>query len=124
MDNGDFQNPRASARGVVKRLITAALLTLAAVGVQAQTKQQIENCEAVESLAESIMGVRQAGAPMARVYAVITSSEDEELKKLGASMVEVAYAMPQMQAESNRQNSINEFRSKMFSMCITAAKKK
>ena len=108
----------------MKRLITAALLTLAAVGVQAQTKQQIENCEAVESLAESIMEVRQAGAPMARVYAVITSGKDEQLKQIGTSMVEIAYAMPQMQAESNRENSVNEFRSKMFSMCITAVKKK
>jgi len=108
----------------MKRLITAALLTFAAVGVQAQTQQQIENCEGVEILAGSIMKARQSGMPMAKVYTIITSGEEGQIKQLGTAMVELAYEMPQMMAESNRENSVNEFRSKMFSICITAAKKK
>jgi hypothetical protein len=98
-------------------LVVVALLTAAPASAQLTH----ENCEDFGEISESVMRMRQAGAPMSqsmRLAEIATGPIRNAIEVI----IEEAYWRPRMSTERNQQREIENFRSDIEFQCFRAIK--
>lgn len=102
----------------MKKLITAAIFTLAAPAVLADEPR--EYCTAIGSLAETVMTYRQAGVTAMDMHNTLGKAASP----LAAAIIEAAFEEPKFSTESYRREAISEFVSTWFMACMKAARER
>jgi len=95
-----------------KTVLTLTALAVLSSNVFAEAEQA--TCKDVQDMANSIMGARQAGAPMSKLYEIADGN------KLLEHMVIAAYEQPQYATDEYQQKAVKRFADKYFLSCIKA----
>lgn len=94
---------------------SALFFTVSLVPV-AQAETALEICKSESELAETIMSLRQQGAPMHRLMSI--SSDDPDLDSWMKVATMLAYDRERAGSESGQQWQIDQFRDDMYRLCI------
>ena len=99
----------------MKKLIIGLAVALSFTTAQAETKStDAEICEAVSTLAESIMRSRQSGTSVVSVAKIVQDN------KLAMMIVKEAYREPAYSSEPYRSQAVTDFGSKYYLQCLEA----
>lgn len=101
----------------MKKLLTALALTLMATPTLADSKISHETCDSYGQLANTIMKVRQQGAPMSSLLAIVVEGATEAHYELVRSMVIAAYKIPQYSTDDSKQREIEVFTNEVLLIC-------
>ena len=104
-----------------KILISTLIATFSActVPVYAQKTQSID-CTSIAELAGAVMGARQAGVPMDKMYNL--PSDDAAVQRLARILITGAFEIPMMMTKSNKERVTTDFRNQAFAACLKSHK--
>lgn len=102
----------------MKKTIIASLF--AATVVAAPVTAAPNTCANVQTLAETIMDLRQDGARMADVMRVAGSTDNPAATKMARIFVQAAYAKPRWHSDQLQQETIRDFGNAAFALCYAA----
>lgn len=102
---------------MIKQKLAILALSLFCMS-NAYSAEPLDFCTEQSKLAESIMKARQAGAPVTKVIAVIKkATEMQEAEAQAIVLIEMAYAHPKFNMQSNRDEAAVEFSNKVYLLC-------
>jgi hypothetical protein len=77
------------------------------------------DCSEIAGMAEGVMGARQAGVPMAKVYKAIGEDKfSSPVVNLHRAFVRAAYGVPRYSTEHMQEQAKSDFGSDAFMACI------
>ena len=104
---------------LISTLIAATALTIATPAQASEfTEEEAKFCATVSETAELIMKARQEAITRRVVTEAVTKDQDNnEIKNLWLSLVELAFARPRFTSEKYKQEAISDFSSDVYSTC-------
>lgn len=104
------------------KILIIILLSLALTGTARGSSIADELCPNIAELASNVMSARHRGVTMDRLYAAtIENMNDQAAIDMTRLIIQDAFSTPRYSTERAREQSITEFRSKWFRLCIQHA---
>ena len=95
----------------MKKLILLALLCASPAAAEEHV------CQVIGELGETIMTMRQSGAPMSKMMAVLPQI-DAQIREVTEIAVRMAYDEPLYSSESYQRRAVVQFRDKVEVLCF------
>ena len=97
----------------MKNLIIAAALTLSLTAFAEEA--ELDVCDEINNLAQSIMEARQSGVEMRQLIQIVRNNE---IADFAIPIIIRAYEKPRFSVEKNKQNAIKDFQNEIYLQCI------
>jgi hypothetical protein len=79
-----------------------------------------DNCEAIFVISESVMGIRQTGAPMPEAIKISEETDDKDIAALFKELVIIAYREPQHPSKRLQEQATQDFANRIYTQCLKA----
>ena len=104
----------------MKKLLLIGLILLGTVGMA----DSLERCKLVSEIAGDIMGMRQSGMEMSKLYEFTHKKGVPALSKVTDLMIDQAYQTPKFSTKEVQKEEVTEFKNRWFYACMIAAKER
>lgn len=105
----------------IKRIMgvaTAGLWLMYLAAAPARAMPNLEHCNIVSGMAESIMEARQRGVNLSQIIQLINESSNEPLKPLQKAIAMAAYKSNRYSMEENQVDEVKRFKELVLLTCL------